>query len=399
MYISGYGNITPKTSWGRIVTIVYSMFGIPLTMLCLKNIGNLLAGCFSIFYRFTCVNMTYQYIKLRRRHLRQKFVKRLRNKTQYLRQWAKRKHSVVSSMLHHGASFNVHSSDRTSYDSINQTTNFKPATPKTERTITEEDTILEALDEACKKEMTNHYVYSSGELHIAPKRHSKQRSNSIDVIRQEYDLSNISQRKMSLSCSRSHISQAGATHHLRHIMYQNSLDLTVIPENSDDICFDDCSSKVKNDGSSVGRTTASSSISLNDFEEDERQLKEKLKSTRDLVPISMCILIVVGYLILGTMIFTPWEENWNFLIGFYFCFITLTTVGFGDYVPGMGSKGWNNDEKRVICAIYLLFGMALLAMSFQLVQKEVKHKFRKVAIKIGLIEEKLTQILDSYVEE
>ena len=53
----------------------------------------------------------------------------------------------------------------------------------------------------------------------------------------------------------------------------------------------------------------------------------------------------------------------------YFCFITLTTIGFGDLTP---DQKMEDGEKRIaLCSLYLLFGIAMIAMSFNLVQEEV----------------------------
>jgi len=79
------------------------------------------------------------------------------------------------------------------------------------------------------------------------------------------------------------------------------------------------------------------------------------------------------------------QDNWNFLVGFYFCFITLSTIGFGDYVPGTSLDTWAAQEKLILCALYLIIGLALLAMCFELIQEEVRLFVRSVGIRIGLV--------------
>jgi hypothetical protein len=93
------------------------------------------------------------------------------------------------------------------------------------------------------------------------------------------------------------------------------------------------------------------------------------------VPIWLSILLVVGYIFGG--LFSGWEQ-WSFLDSAYFCFITLTTIGFGDFVPAQNVKE-NVEISIALCSLYLLFGIALLAMSFNLVQEEVTNSVKSVA--------------------
>lgn len=50
------------------------------------------------------------------------------------------------------------------------------------------------------------------------------------------------------------------------------------------------------------------------------------------------VLAVACFLLVPAAVFSGLEENWNFLESFYFCFISLTTIGLGDYVPGEASN-------------------------------------------------------------
>ncbi|GIZ02849.1 TWiK family of potassium channels protein 7 [Caerostris extrusa] len=49
------------------------------------------------------------------------------------------------------------------------------------------------------------------------------------------------------------------------------------------------------------------------------------------LPVSFAIALVLIYMIVGGFLFALWEE-WSFFEGFYFVFISMTTIGFGDYV-------------------------------------------------------------------
>lgn len=48
------------------------------------------------------------------------------------------------------------------------------------------------------------------------------------------------------------------------------------------------------------------------------------------IPISVTLSLLTSYLILGAVLFSEWE-NWKFLDGAYFCFVTLATIGLGKY--------------------------------------------------------------------
>lgn len=102
------------------------------------------------------------------------------------------------------------------------------------------------------------------------------------------------------------------------------------------------------------------------------------------VPVSYTLIIMQVYLICGMLIFSSYEK-WEKLDALYFCFVTLTTIGFGDMIPGttlLNRKASKNG--LYISALYIFVGLILIAMCINLVKTQIKRKIKSVARKIGL---------------
>ncbi|GFS65761.1 uncharacterized protein TNIN_50971 [Trichonephila inaurata madagascariensis] len=117
----------------------------------------------------------------------------------------------------------------------------------------------------------------------------------------------------------------------------------------------------------------------------ERVYRDSSGGEDQRVPMYMVLLLVTGYICGGAVLFSLWEK-WTFLNGAYFCFITLSTIGFGDLVPGSDIfDAQSGQAKLIICCLYLIMGLAIIAMSFNLVQEEVVIKCKNVARNLGLL--------------
>lgn len=93
------------------------------------------------------------------------------------------------------------------------------------------------------------------------------------------------------------------------------------------------------------------------------------------LPISVAVVLLLLYMMMGAAVFTIWEK-WTFFESFYFVYISLSTIGFGDYVP--------EHPAFMMCTfIYLLFGLALTSMCINVVQEKLSATFQKAKLRIG----------------
>ncbi len=93
-----------------------------------------------------------------------------------------------------------------------------------------------------------------------------------------------------------------------------------------------------------------------------------------LAPICLCLCMMIIYVIFGALVLLKLED-WPFLDGIYFCFMTLSTIGFGDLVPGLRKE---STTTLWFCSIYIMSGMALTAMCFNVLHEEIMHRIKHV---------------------
>lgn len=68
----------------------------------------------------------------------------------------------------------------------------------------------------------------------------------------------------------------------------------------------------------------------------------------------------VVVLVIGTFVY-HWLEGWSYLDAFYFCVISLATIGYGDLVP-------TTPEAKIFTIIYVINGIAILLALFDRVR-------------------------------
>ncbi len=92
------------------------------------------------------------------------------------------------------------------------------------------------------------------------------------------------------------------------------------------------------------------------------------------IPVWLAALLLVMYITGGAFIFNV-IEKWTLLDSWYFCFLSLVTIGFGNFTPGR-----MESISMIATSAYILIGMTLLSMCFNLIQTDMITFFRNLYI-------------------
>ncbi|NWT62232.1 KCNK3 protein, partial [Erythrocercus mccallii] len=102
-----------------------------------------------------------------------------------------------------------------------------------------------------------------------------------------------------------------------------------------------------------------------------RRLKRRLGMRRP--EVSMANMVSIGFvscvstLCIGAAAFSHYE-NWSFFQAYYYCFITLTTIGFGDYVALQKDQALQTQPQYVAFSfVYILAGLTVIGAFLNLV--------------------------------
>eukprot|EP00058_Branchiostoma_floridae_P013765 XP_002599253.1 hypothetical protein BRAFLDRAFT_64397 [Branchiostoma floridae] len=103
------------------------------------------------------------------------------------------------------------------------------------------------------------------------------------------------------------------------------------------------------------------------------------------IPVTLIMLTAIGrklgdtnsvgiFFFVPAIIFTI-VEGWNFLDSLYYCFITLSTVGFGDFVSSVNhqsSSYFGFVLYKVIVFMWIMVGLCFVAAVFDLIQEGLR---------------------------
>ncbi|XP_063614397.1 uncharacterized protein LOC134787546 [Penaeus indicus] len=405
-HTQSYGHIAPKTDWGKVITIFYAIPGVPLMMLCLANIGDGMAHSFRFLYWKVCCYACTKKPKKKRR------ARSMRGSRRYPSQQGS--HRARASSFRRSNRASEKSADSHLSDSAFYTSSYSDPDYKMYDDMVEADMRgLQSNRPSGRSQQTRASQNSKGsDLLTPPPKEGAQDDGRLAVLFNKYALEQEGlspendqrspdredaaetrpDRDGKARRSRRDDAELPVTHQPRSQRapppaaeaqgYLDSPPLPRSPRHSDRYSRH---MPPQHDPRSRLSRLDEEYYYDDDYDDDYDDEEEDDMGGDKPVPIWLGVMLVFAYILAGAFLFAGWE-GWGFLDSVYFCFITLTTIGFGDFVPAQDLKV-DVELSIALCSIYLLFGIALLAMSFNLVQEEVISKVKNMARRLGILKD------------
>ncbi|XP_028652352.1 potassium channel subfamily K member 6 [Erpetoichthys calabaricus] len=76
--------------------------------------------------------------------------------------------------------------------------------------------------------------------------------------------------------------------------------------------------------------------------------------------IVVALISVICFFVIPAAIFSSIEQTWSYLDSFYFCFISLCTIGLGDFVPGEQYGQKLRPLYKISVVVYLFLGLMVM---------------------------------------
>lgn len=98
----------------------------------------------------------------------------------------------------------------------------------------------------------------------------------------------------------------------------------------------------------------------------EKRLLRKDEPANVQFKTTIIVFVIMALLLLTLAAFAHAYEGWTFFEGFYFAFITLSTIGFGDFVPlhpadTSKHSGLHTILFTVLTFVYITIGLAIVS--------------------------------------
>ncbi|XP_066302733.1 potassium channel subfamily K member 2-like [Branchiostoma lanceolatum] len=92
---------------------------------------------------------------------------------------------------------------------------------------------------------------------------------------------------------------------------------------------------------------------------------------------ALCLFVGIGVFFVLPALVVHHVENWSFVDSVYFMFVSLSTIGFGDFVAGIEKKKYW-EGYRILMKVWIVVGLAFLATIFDIISQAIKKVEDKI---------------------